>query len=56
MLENIILESEWLRVKGYFNVIPCDNNSHDVVVFFFLGGGVGGVGGLNKVGQLPVLI
>lgn len=39
MLENIILESEWLRVKGYFNVIPCDNNSHDVVVFFF-GGGV----------------
>lgn len=48
MLENIILESEWLRVKGYFNVIPCDNNSHDVVV---LGGG-----GVNKVGQLPVLL
>lgn len=40
MLENIILESEWLRVKGYFNVIQCDNNSHDVVVFFFWGGGV----------------
>lgn len=52
MLENIILESEWLRVKGYFNVIPCDNNSHDVFVFFLGGGGRG----LNKVGQLPVLI
>lgn len=39
MLENIILELEWLWVKGYFNVILCDNNSYDVVVFFFGGGG-----------------